>query len=169
MISPLISIVFLSVVATGSNLKLKNNLISGVNIVGAHVTSVPVEVNTISRRSISSAALKALAPIATTMYSFSQKATATDKLIMPPQLPTNVESTSFDNMPLGKLGYTDLAGIPMCRILNGMWQVSGAHGYDPQLGKSVTEMARCADSGFTTFDLADHYGPAGKWCTWLRT
>ena len=47
----------------------------------------------------------------------------------------------------------------ICRILNGMWQVSGAHGHiDPE--KAVEGMFPYFDSGFTTWDLADHYGPA---------
>lgn len=45
------------------------------------------------------------------------------------------------------------------RVLNGMWQVSGAHGtIDPQA--AVKEMFAYHDAGFTTWDLADHYGPA---------
>jgi aryl-alcohol dehydrogenase-like predicted oxidoreductase len=40
-----------------------------------------------------------------------------------------------------------------------MWQVSGAHGYvEPERG--ISEMFRYHDAGFTTWDLADHYGPA---------
>jgi aryl-alcohol dehydrogenase-like predicted oxidoreductase len=51
---------------------------------------------------------------------------------------------------------TDLG---ICRILNGMWQVSGAHGQiDP--ARAVEEMFSYHDAGFTTWDLADHYGPA---------
>ena len=47
----------------------------------------------------------------------------------------------------------------ICRILNGMWQVSGAHGaIDP--GAAVLGMADYVDAGFITWDLADHYGPA---------
>ena len=46
-----------------------------------------------------------------------------------------------------------------CRILNGMWQVSGAHGrIDSAL--AVESMFDYLDAGFTTWDLADHYGPA---------
>lgn len=56
--------------------------------------------------------------------------------------------------------YIELGGMRSCRILNGMWQVSGAHGYSPVQEKVVSEMARCADAGFQTFDLADIYGPA---------
>src|SRR5215467_6490519 len=49
--------------------------------------------------------------------------------------------------------------LEMCRILNGMWQVSGAHGpIDPK--GAVEEMFSYHDAGFTTWDLADHYGPA---------
>jgi aryl-alcohol dehydrogenase-like predicted oxidoreductase len=40
-----------------------------------------------------------------------------------------------------------------------MWQVSGAHGaIDPV--RAVEEMFAYHDAGFTTWDLADHYGPA---------
>lgn len=49
--------------------------------------------------------------------------------------------------------------ISICRILNGMWQVSGAHGsIDP--ARAIPEMFVYHDAGFTTWDLADHYGPA---------
>ena len=49
--------------------------------------------------------------------------------------------------------------LQICRILNGMWQVSGGHGYiEP--GAAVASMDSYQDSGFTTWDLADHYGPA---------
>ncbi len=45
------------------------------------------------------------------------------------------------------------------RLLNGMWQVSGAHGpIDPR--KAIQTMLAYHDAGFTTWDLADHYGPA---------
>lgn len=51
------------------------------------------------------------------------------------------------------------ADLDICRILNGMWQVSGAHGaIDPE--RAVEEMFAYHDAGFTTWDLADHYGPA---------
>ena len=49
--------------------------------------------------------------------------------------------------------------LPICRVLNGMWQVSGAHGpIEPQA--AVRSMFDHLDAGFTTWDLADHYGPA---------
>jgi aryl-alcohol dehydrogenase-like predicted oxidoreductase len=51
------------------------------------------------------------------------------------------------------------ADLTICRILNGMWQVSGAHGsIDPV--RAVDAMSAYHDAGFTTWDLADHYGPA---------
>ncbi len=51
------------------------------------------------------------------------------------------------------------AGLDICRLLNGMWQVSGAHGaIDP--GLAVEDMLAYHDAGFTSWDLADHYGPA---------
>jgi aryl-alcohol dehydrogenase-like predicted oxidoreductase len=51
------------------------------------------------------------------------------------------------------------ADLTICRILNGMWQVSGAHGAIAP-GRAVDEMFAYHDAGFTTWDLADHYGPA---------
>ena len=49
--------------------------------------------------------------------------------------------------------------MEICRILNGMWQVSGGHGpIDP--AAAVKDMFPYVDEGFTTWDLADHYGPA---------
>ncbi|MBD2414527.1 aldo/keto reductase [Nostoc calcicola FACHB-389] len=49
--------------------------------------------------------------------------------------------------------------LNICRILNGMWQVSGAHGrINPQA--AIDTMFKYFDAGFTTWDLADHYGPA---------
>src|SRR5437588_9907753 len=49
--------------------------------------------------------------------------------------------------------------LRITRILNGMWQVSGAHGaIDPHA--AVPAMRAYHEAGFTTWDLADHYGPA---------
>lgn len=80
-----------------------------------------------------------------------------------------IDSTTFTTaavmqekgaIPAFNEAYTDLAGMKISRILNGMWQVSGAHGYDPNKEKAVAEMAHYADEGYITFDLADIYGPA---------
>ena len=49
--------------------------------------------------------------------------------------------------------------LKICRILNGMWQVSGGHGrINPTT--AIESMFQYVDAGFTTWDLADHYGPA---------
>src|SRR5438093_4828218 len=49
--------------------------------------------------------------------------------------------------------------LRICRLLNGMWQVSGAHGrIDPKA--ALQSMFDHFDAGFITWDLADHYGPA---------
>src|SRR5437879_11906090 len=49
--------------------------------------------------------------------------------------------------------------LRICRLLNGMWQVSGSHGrIAPQA--ALQNMFDYYDAGFTTWDLADHYGPA---------
>jgi aryl-alcohol dehydrogenase-like predicted oxidoreductase len=59
-------------------------------------------------------------------------------------------------MPIEK---TLLGDLEICRILNGMWQVAGGHGQiDSE--SAVTDMEKYQDSGFTTWDLADIYGPA---------
>ncbi len=65
----------------------------------------------------------------------------------------------------------DVAGtapMQICRILNGMWQVSGAHGpIDPE--RAVERMLEHHRRGFTTWDLADHYGPAEDFIGVFRT
>ncbi|HEY7064478.1 MAG TPA: aldo/keto reductase [Chloroflexota bacterium] len=63
-------------------------------------------------------------------------------------------------MTLPDAAYTHLApDLPTCRLLNGLWQVSGAHGpIDPRA--AIPAMVAYHDAGFTTWDLADHYGPA---------
>ena len=52
--------------------------------------------------------------------------------------------------------------LEICRILNGMWQVAGGHGnINPE--SAISEMFLYHDSGFTTWDLADIYGPAEEY------
>src|ERR1700758_871228 len=59
------------------------------------------------------------------------------------------------------------ADLTICRVLNGMWQVSGAHGViDP--ARAVEEMFAYHQAGFTTWDLADHYGPAEDFISAFR-
>src|SRR3972149_3625040 len=49
--------------------------------------------------------------------------------------------------------------LQISRILNGMWQVAGGHGYiDPT--SAINSMIDYHNTGFTTWDLADIYGPA---------
>ena len=62
---------------------------------------------------------------------------------------TPADSTRFQFTP----------DLTICRLLNGMWQVSGAHGYiEPD--RAIAEMFAYHGAGLTTWDLADHYGPA---------
>lgn len=52
--------------------------------------------------------------------------------------------------------------LQICRILNGMWQVAGGHGQiDPE--SAISEMLAYHESGFTTWDMADIYGPAEEY------
>ncbi|XP_074268175.1 putative oxidoreductase At1g06690, chloroplastic isoform X2 [Silene latifolia] len=49
--------------------------------------------------------------------------------------------------------------LEICRVLNGMWQTSGGWGRIDR-NDAVEAMLRYADAGLSTFDMADHYGPA---------
>ena len=49
--------------------------------------------------------------------------------------------------------------MTICRIVNGMWQVAGGHG-DINRQMAIQDMLRYHEQGFTTWDLADIYGPA---------
>jgi aryl-alcohol dehydrogenase-like predicted oxidoreductase len=75
-------------------------------------------------------------------------------------LPSPYVKTTAGLAHLGEDAYVALGTTKTCRILNGMWQVSGAHGYEPKVDSAVSEMSRFAEAGFSTFDLADIYGPA---------
>ncbi|MBD3213190.1 MAG: aldo/keto reductase [Candidatus Lokiarchaeota archaeon] len=60
--------------------------------------------------------------------------------------PQNITTTLIDDMEI-------------CRIINGMWQVSGSHG-DIRRNKAIKSMLEHSKAGLITWDLADHYGPA---------
>jgi len=63
-------------------------------------------------------------------------------------------------MPLPEAATTQLTpDLRICRLLNGLWQVSGAHGPIDRRA-ALQDMIAYHDAGFTTWDLADHYGPA---------
>ncbi|KAL8268627.1 hypothetical protein R6Q59_002425 [Mikania micrantha] len=49
--------------------------------------------------------------------------------------------------------------LEICRVLNGMWQTSGGWGRIDR-DDAVDAMLKYADAGLSTFDMADHYGPA---------
>ncbi|XP_065867286.1 flagellar radial spoke protein 5-like isoform X1 [Euphorbia lathyris] len=49
--------------------------------------------------------------------------------------------------------------LEICRVLNGMWQTSGGWGRIDR-DDAVEAMMKYADAGLSTFDMADHYGPA---------
>lgn len=49
--------------------------------------------------------------------------------------------------------------LDISRVLNGMWQTSGGWGRIDR-DDAVEAMLRYADAGLSTFDMADHYGPA---------
>lgn len=47
----------------------------------------------------------------------------------------------------------------ICRIINGMWQLSGGHG-QIDLDNATSEMSKYHQAGLCTWDMADIYGPA---------
>src|SRR5579885_2961056 len=49
--------------------------------------------------------------------------------------------------------------LTISKIINGMWQVAGGHG-DINPSSAIFEMFLYHDLGFTTWDMADIYGPA---------
>jgi aryl-alcohol dehydrogenase-like predicted oxidoreductase len=62
--------------------------------------------------------------------------------------------------PLNQFKHHQLApDLATYRLINGMWQVAGGHGYiDHEL--AIADMMKYHEAGFTTWDLADIYGPA---------
>lgn len=59
--------------------------------------------------------------------------------------------------------YIELApGLTICRVLTGMWQIADLErdGTKVDAEKAAAAMAAYAKAGFTTFDMADHYGSA---------
>lgn len=63
---------------------------------------------------------------------------------------------------LPRTAYTTLQadGTPLCRLITGMWQTSGQHGYVPSTSEVTAAIHAAVDVGFSTFDLADVYGDA---------
>ena len=61
---------------------------------------------------------------------------------------------------MSKIETTQLTqDLSICRILNGMWQVSGGHGQINH-NSAISQMLEYAENGFNTWDMADIYGPA---------
>ena len=53
-------------------------------------------------------------------------------------------------------------GFSISRVLTGLWQIADMerHGRELDLESTASQMAPYVDAGFTTFDMADHYGSA---------
>ena len=61
---------------------------------------------------------------------------------------------------MSKIETTQLTqDLSICRILNGMWQVSGGHG-EINHDSAINQMLEYSKNGFNTWDMADIYGPA---------
>ena len=66
---------------------------------------------------------------------------------------------SYMDLPTAAATTQVTPDLRICRVLNGLWQVSGAHGPINRQA-AIQDMFAYHDAGFTTWDLADHYGPA---------
>jgi aryl-alcohol dehydrogenase-like predicted oxidoreductase len=53
-------------------------------------------------------------------------------------------------------------GFSISRVLTGLWQIADMErdGHKVDLNQAASAMASYVDAGFTTFDMADHYGSA---------
>ena len=98
----------------------------------AIVSAVPILNTPDYKRNI--AKFAAVAPLAAALALTPQRASAKDA----------AADAQKGSTPLLNDAYTDLGGLKMCKILTGMWQVSGAHGYEPQKQSAVSEMYHCA-------------------------
>jgi len=59
----------------------------------------------------------------------------------------------------------NVPGLEVSRVIKGCWQLSGAHKGDPATDRTsgkaaVEDFDAFVNAGVTTFDAADHYGPA---------
>nr|CAB3452847.1 unnamed protein product [Digitaria exilis] len=52
--------------------------------------------------------------------------------------------------------------LEVCRVLNGMWQVSGTSWGRADPAAAVDAMLRYADGGLATFDMADIFSRSGS-------
>ena len=121
----------------------KSHLNVKMTVAGKEMQSVHFPVRESSELRSSVIKFAAAAPLAAALVLKPTKAFAADAV-------ANTAPPS-----LGSDAYTDLGGLKMCKILTGMWQVSGAHGYEPQKQSAVAEMSHCA--GKQT-DLAGQHG-----------
>ena len=73
------------------------------------------------------------------------------------QLPLQSKAAADVAATLPAEAYTLIGGeMKSCKVLNGMWQLSGAHGFNPQLDPALNAMQKLASAGFTTFDLVSY-------------
>ena len=71
-------------------------------------------------------------------------------------------------MPLPSTSRRELGdGLEICCLPVGLWQLSGGHGLiDPEA--ATESLFDYVQAGYTTFDMADHYGPAEDICGEFR-
>jgi hypothetical protein len=83
----------------------------------------------------------------------SSSSTAVAGAVVAAQIPKEVVAVER-SITLPTEAYT-LLGDEMrsCRVLTGLWQLSGAHGFQPQLDPALDAMRKLSSAGFTTFDL----------------
>ena len=68
--------------------------------------------------------------------------------------------------------YIELApGLTICRALTGLWQIADIErdGNKVDAEQAALAMNAYAEAGFTTFDMADHYGSAEEISGFFKT
>jgi len=80
-----------------------------------------------------------------------------------PSVPQSSSNNDY-KMTLPPTAYVTLKNkLVLCRVTTGLWQLSGAHNHritQQNLNAAVTDLVNLIEAGFTSVDLADHYGAA---------
>lgn len=127
------------IIVAGVNCLISSPSPMKMSIIDRHASYPAIPIRDFIDLKSSVVKLAAVVPLAAALVATPRKATAADAV-------TELTATPS----LGNDAYTELGNLKMCKILTGMWQVSGAHGYEPQKQSAVAEMGNCAGKRFIT-------------------
>eukprot|EP01084_Bolivina_argentea_P198158 339402_1 len=75
--------------------------------------------------------------------------------------PTEEKRQNNDNNNQSKFAIRKIGTLEICPLINGLWQVgNGSLNKNVSLQELSNEMISYSSVGLTTWDGADHYGPA---------